>query len=102
MVFLFISIALMRNAMVERDLIKDVAVAYQENQVSIYESLMKEFEKDLDKWNANIDNETLTFTFKSPDTLFDDGKMTIKPEYKNILQDFFQDIYKLFTNLKIL
>lgn len=98
MVFLFISIALMRNAMVERDLIKDVAVAYQENQVSIYESLMKEFEKDLDKWNANIDNETLTFTFKSPDTLFDDGKMTIKPEYKNILQDFFprylQTVYK--------
>ena len=44
MVFLFISIALMRNAFLERDKvqiekdkIKEIAVAYQQNQVAIFD-----------------------------------------------------------------
>ena len=55
MVFLFISIGLMRNAFMERDKIKQIAVAYQENQVSIYEALNQEFVKDLQKRDADID-----------------------------------------------
>ena len=89
MVFLFISVALMREAFLERDQIKEIAVAYQENQVAIYNSLMSEFEKDLDKWQADIDGETLSFVFKSPDVLFDRGEALIKPKFKVILDDFF-------------
>ena len=89
MVFLFISVALMREAFLERDQIKEIAVAYQENQVAIYNSLMSEFEKDLDKWQADIDGETLSFVFKSPDVLFDRGEALIKPEFKVILDNFF-------------
>jgi outer membrane protein OmpA-like peptidoglycan-associated protein len=89
MVFLFISVALMRDAFLERDQIKEIAVAYQENQVAIYNSLMSEFEKDLDKWQADIDGETLSFVFKSPDVLFDRGEALIKPEFKVILDNFF-------------
>ena len=40
MVFLFISVALMRDAMVERDKIKDVAETYQQTQQAIYISLL--------------------------------------------------------------
>ena len=43
MVFLFIAVALMRSAFLERDKIKDIAVAYQDNQVAIYNALMDEF-----------------------------------------------------------
>ena len=89
MVFLFISVALMRDAFLERDQIKEIAVAYQENQVAIYNSLMSEFEKDLDKRQADIDGETLSFVFKSPDVLFDRGEALIKPKFKVILDDFF-------------
>jgi outer membrane protein OmpA-like peptidoglycan-associated protein len=88
-VFLFIAIALMRHAFVERDKIKQVAVAYQENQVAIYEQLKREFEPDLKKWNADIDEDTLTFTFKSPDVLFKEGETTLSQQYKILLQDFF-------------
>ncbi|MFP6834320.1 MAG: OmpA family protein, partial [Porticoccaceae bacterium] len=63
MVFLFIAVALMREAFVERDQIKQLAVAYQENQVAIFEALNKEFKKDLKTWDAEINEETLTFTF---------------------------------------
>jgi len=89
MVFLFIAIALMRNAFIERDKVKQIAVAYQENQVAIYDALNAEFEKDLDSWNAEIDKETLTLTFKSPEVLFESGQETISAEYKRLLNDFF-------------
>ncbi|WP_026959316.1 OmpA/MotB family protein [Aliagarivorans taiwanensis] len=89
MVFLFIAIALMRSAFIERDQIKNIAVAYQEKQVAIYDALQAEFTKDLTRWNADIDEETLTFTFKSPEVLFQEGKANINTEYKALLQDFF-------------
>jgi outer membrane protein OmpA-like peptidoglycan-associated protein len=89
MVFLFIAIALMLNAFVERDQIKRVAVAYQENQVAIYDALVNEFNEDLTRWNADIDQESLTFTFKSPDVLFQTGEEDLNDQYKELLTDFF-------------
>ncbi len=89
MVFLFISIALMRSALNERDKIQEVAVAYEQNQVAIYQALQNEFQKDLDKWGARIDRTTLSVEFFSPEVLFDQGKIKLKPKFKNILSDFF-------------
>jgi outer membrane protein OmpA-like peptidoglycan-associated protein len=88
MVFLFIAIAFMRHVSVERDKIKDVAVAYQQNQVAIYDGLNEEFKEDLSAWRASIDKETLSFQFNSPDVLFDLGESTLKPEFQNILANF--------------
>lgn len=89
MVFLFISIALMRDAFMERDKIKEVAVAYQDNQVAIYDALMDEFRQDLSRWDAAIDPESLTFTFQSPDVLFAQGEINLSARYKALLKDFF-------------
>lgn len=89
MVFLFISISLMRSAFVERDQIRAIAVAYQENQISIYHALNEEFKSDLGEWDANIDDETLTFTFQSPDVLFKVGDIELSDNYKKLLDDFF-------------
>ncbi len=89
MVFLFIAIALMRNAFIERDKIKEVAVTYQQNQVAIYEALNRQFSKDLSRWNADINEDTLTFTFKSPEVLFKTGDINLSEQYKELLNDFF-------------
>ena len=89
MVFLFISIAMMHDAFKERDKIKEVAVAYQENQVAIYQALNTEFKNDLKKWDAHIDEETLTFTFTSPEVLFKTGEIELSDTYKKVLNDFF-------------
>lgn len=88
MVFLFIAIAFMRHVSIERDKIKDVAVAYQQNQVAIFDALHAEFEQDLPKWEASIDKETLSFQFDSPEVLFDSGESTLKAEFKEILETF--------------
>lgn len=89
MVFLFISIALMRDAIIERDQIKEIAVAYQDNQVAIYQALQDEFENDLERWRASIDREDLAFRFRSPDVLFEQGRAIVRPRFKSILDDFF-------------
>jgi len=89
MVFLFISVALMRETMKEKDNMKDIAITYQNTQVAIYNALNQEFKEELEKWDAKIDKKTLTFTFKSPKTLFDNNKAELKLKYKEILKDFF-------------
>ncbi|MBB1335385.1 MULTISPECIES: OmpA family protein [unclassified Pseudoalteromonas] len=95
MVFLFIAIVFMRHTMKENEKIKNVAVTFQENQVAIYESLIKEFDEDLERWGAEIDKETLAFNFKSPDVLFDNGDIDIKPAFAGILDDFFPRYLKV-------
>ena len=95
MVFLFIAIVFMLDVQKENVQIKNIAVAYQENQVAIYDALMDEFESDLPVWRAEIDKETLSFNFNSPDVLFDLGKTTLKPEFKYILDDFFPRYLKV-------
>lgn len=98
MVFLFISVAFMRHVMIERDKIKQVAVAYQENQVELYNKLQKEFSRDLAKWNAEIDRGTLSFQFKSPDVLFANGSSEINPIFRSVLSDFFPRYMKVLGN----
>ncbi|HQT05102.1 MAG TPA: hypothetical protein PLU46_08965 [Thiotrichales bacterium] len=95
-VFLFISIALMRSAYIDRDKvivekekIKGIVSAYQENKTAIYDALQVEFSEDLKKWDAEIDPNDLTFTFKSPDILFATGKDQLTEKFKMVLDDFF-------------
>ena len=89
MVFLFIALVFMLKTQKDNDKIKDVAVAYQDNQVAIYEALDREFKNDLNKWDAEIDKETLSFSFQSPEVLFRNSETKLRQEYKNILNDFF-------------
>lgn len=99
-VFLFISIALMRTAFIERDKIKQVAVAYQERQVALYEALKTEFSEDLEKWNAEIDPTTLSFKFKSPDILFVTGSAELRPVFRDVLMDFFPRYLKVLSDFR--
>ena len=103
MVFLFISIVLMRNvmlekqeidnalksAMKEKQKIEQIASTYKNNKVKIYNALHSEFKTDLKRWDAEINKEDLSFSFISPDVLFDTGKIKLKPKFKNVLSDFF-------------
>ncbi|MCG9612237.1 OmpA family protein [Vibrio harveyi] len=89
MVFLFISVALMRDAMVERDKIKEVAETYQKTQQAIYIALLEEFAKDLDTWGAEIDRDTLSVNFTAPEVLFGNGKANLTQQFQIILNDFF-------------
>lgn len=88
-VFLFIAIAYMRDTKIENKKMKEVAIAYQTNQVAIYDSLMEEFQSDLAKWGAKINQETISFEFNAPEVLFIQNEITLRPRFKEILNDFF-------------
>jgi outer membrane protein OmpA-like peptidoglycan-associated protein len=99
-VFLFISIVLMRDAVIERDKIKEIAASYKDNKVQIYNALIKEFKKDLTVWDAEINKKDLSFNFKSPDVLFDIGKSSLKEQFKLILNDFFPRYLNVISSFK--
>lgn len=100
MVFLFISIVLMRNALIERDKVKEIAATYQDTKVNIYNALMTEFKDDLISWEAEINKKDLSFNFKSPDVLFAIGKINLKPKFKEILSDFSPRYMKIINEFK--
>jgi outer membrane protein OmpA-like peptidoglycan-associated protein len=94
MLFLFIAIVFMMetenksNEIIEqKDKIEDVVENWAGIRLKIYDELKKEFEDDLEKWNAEIDNN-LTLRFNEPDMLFSNGKANLKKEFRLILDDF--------------
>jgi len=89
MVFLLISVALMRSAFVDRDRMREVAVAYRDSQLAINQALHEEFEEDLERWDAAIAADSLTFEFRSPEVLFEAGSSALRPRFQAILSDFF-------------
>lgn len=89
MVFLFISVVFMRQALSDRDAVVDIVKTFDETQLAIYRGLYDEFETDLKRWDAEIDRETLEFKFKSPDVLFAINEIEVQPQFQEILEDFF-------------
>jgi outer membrane protein OmpA-like peptidoglycan-associated protein len=97
LVFLFISIGYMIQVEEEKEKIQNIAIAYKQGKTALNLALKKEFEKDLEEWNAEIlDNNTIRF--KSPDMLFETGKSDIKDKFKDILDNFFPRYIRILTN----
>ncbi len=79
----------------EFDFKNGIAEKYGNMQNELYLDLKKEFGDDLEKWDAEIDPKTLSIRFMSDKVLFDSYKANLKPEYKNILQDFFPRLLQI-------
>ena len=102
-IFLFIAISYMLHIKEENIKIDDemtrlrqIAVTYRELQIALYEDLKKEFENDLDEWNAVL-NRDLSMWFKEPEVLFELGKKDVRPRFKKILDDFFPRYVRVLT-----
>ena len=89
MVFLFMAVAYMYYVQVERENIKEIAVAYKDTQIAIHDDLMREFQEDLLRWNAQIERDTLQVTFNKPEVLFGAGSPELSGQFKGILSEFF-------------
>jgi len=79
--------------------VKQVAVLYDEVRLEIYEDLMREFDKDLPVWDAEI-NKDLSIRFRNPDILFNTGKDDLKPKFQEILGDFWPRYSRIITSNK--
>lgn len=90
LMLLFLLIAVMYLVIVERknDEIERVVVLYEDLREELYADLLQEFEHDLPLWGAEL-NEDLKFRFTNTDVLFEEGESALKPEFVEILTDFF-------------
>ncbi len=61
--------------------------------------LHREFDKDLERWNAEITNDN-TVIFKAPEVLFESGKSELKKKFEIILSDFFPRYIAILTSEK--
>lgn len=98
MVFLFIAISYMMVVKKQFTKIKEIAITYNKLQSDLYNDLYDEFKNDLKEWNAEIDSTTISVKFKSPEVLFGAGQAHLKPEFKNILKNFFPRYLKIITD----
>jgi len=75
----------------------EMAENYKDVKKEIYDELIKEFKDDLKDWNANIDEKDLLIRFSGPRVEFDFGKSEVKPQFKEILSDFFPRYVRIIT-----
>ena len=93
-IFLFIAVIYVNKSL-------DKAKEFQLLEEEILNDLKNEFKNDLDKWQAVINDETLTISFTKPSVFFETGKSEVKEAFKNILSDFFPrylDVLKKYKN----
>lgn len=89
---LFIFILLLMGALLqvqekaEQD--EEIVKRYDQIKTHLYIDLQEEFKDDLAVWRATVDS-TLCIRFQEPSMLFDEGKDILKPNFKEILDDFF-------------
>jgi outer membrane protein OmpA-like peptidoglycan-associated protein len=96
-VFLFVSVAMLHFVRVERDRIKEIAVAYRDTQVTIYKELEREFAGDLEGWGAEIDADTLEVRFLDPELLFEHGRSNLRPSFREVLDEFLPRYFSVLT-----
>lgn len=94
-IFLFIAITYMMQVSKDKNQLVEIAVTYEKTKNAIYDELLLEFKNDLEKWDAEIDKQSLAIRFKEPDVLFNVGKTEIKEKFKIILDNFFPRYIKV-------
>ena len=109
MVFLFITVSYshamkkesenaVEEAVASHDDIEEIISEIIDIRIEIAKDLHEEFDKDLRKWDATIDDETLTFRFNSPEVLFRAGDDKVSPLFDEILSDFWPRYLEILNN----
>lgn len=99
MIFMLIAIIFMVKVENNAEKVKNVAFIYDEMKSELYTDLNDEFQHDLATWGAELDKD-LTFRFKEPNILFDNGQEKLKPQFISILDSFFPRYIRILSNKK--
>ncbi len=97
MVFLLISVMYLVKVEKETAKIRDVAILYDHLRSQLYQDLYQEFEPDLPRWGAEL-NEDLSLRFYNSELLFAEGEAAIGNKFQLILADFFPRYISIITS----
>jgi len=109
MVFLFITVSYshilkkesetaVEDAVSSHNDIEEIVAEIIDSRIEIANDLHEEFDKDLEKWDASIDDETLTFRFNSPEALFSAGDDQVNILFSQIISDFWPRYIMILNN----
>jgi outer membrane protein OmpA-like peptidoglycan-associated protein len=98
--FLLIAVTYMMRVEADSDQVKQVAIAYNEIKDALFEDLRSEFKDDLPKWKAELIKDDLSIRFTEPEVLFAAGSSELKPEFRDILSNFFPRYVRILTSAK--
>jgi outer membrane protein OmpA-like peptidoglycan-associated protein len=86
-IFMFIAISYIvevQKRQKERDIVFE---EFKATQDSLFAELEQEFKDDFKKWQVILDKD-LSIKFANPEVLFESGKVTIRPHFAEILDEF--------------
>lgn len=97
----FLLISVMYLVIVERKNreIQEVAILYEDLREALYLDLQKEFELDMARWGAELSPD-LSFRFNNTSLLFEEGESVLKPDFAEIISDFFPRYLTILTSDK--
>ena len=87
-VFLLISVMYLVIVEQKNEEIERVVVLYEDLREELYKDLYAEFEQDLPRWGAQLD-EDLRLRFTNTDLPFELGESSLRNEFAAIIDDFF-------------
>jgi len=101
-IFLFIAVTNIKKVNDAKKKRDQIISDYNESKVSLIKELNAEFKEDFKKtkWNAVLDSTDLSIKFIDERILFDNDKSDLKPEFKDILADFFPRYLKIIMKPK--
>lgn len=101
LMMLFLLIAVLYLVIVERknDEIEQVVLLYEDLREELYLDLLVEFDSDLPRWGAEL-SEDLRLRFTNTELLFEEGDSQLRPEFENILGDFFPRYLRILASDK--
>ena len=76
-----------------------ILIEYDNAKADILKDLKSAFEKKKLEWNMTIDDD-LTVKFNNPEVLFEANKSVIRPQFKDILDDFIPKYLKIINSNK--
>lgn len=100
LIFVLLLSFVMLNLSEQEDRLVEIVKAYMKLREDLYFDLKKEFEKDLEKWQAVLDKEKISIRFKEPEVLFEPGKAEVRPQFQGILDDFFPRYVRILRDSK--
>ena len=100
LIFVLLLSFLMLNLTEQEDRLLEIVKTYMKLREDLYLDLKKEFENDLEKWQAVLDRERISVRFKEPEVLFEPGKAEVRPLFQGILDDFFPRYVRILRDSK--
>lgn len=97
-IFLFIAVCYMISVNAIKSSIDEDITVYNDIKKQLHDDLQSEFAKDLKRWGAEIERNTLTIRFFRENIYFDEGSAVVKPVFKAILDDFFPRYFEIIYN----